>query len=535
MTPIGISLGFISGCAIGLFALSFYPSGLDAGYGWALIGLALVTALPIWLAWHERRVRLACLFLAFMLAGCGRALLIHPPIDTSDLAFYNGDERSPKVSVTGVISSEPVLTDRSQRVRIKSEEIVPAGKTSTLPVSGDMLITLPRYPAFTAGERLAISGTLTTPPNFSGFDYRAYLARIGVLSYMTFPRVRSLGPGDASWLDEPGLFIGGVRRTVSRALQRSLSEPQAALAVGVVTGDRSTIPEDVQTAFNRSGTTHILAVSGQNISLLLGAIWLFYSRGNVKRRMPVGVFILLLVILGAYTLFTGATPSVLRAALMGVLLLMGPVVGRRYDPTTAVVLSATWMTMLDPDVLADGGFQLSFMATMGITYIAPHFYTLLGLLPMPTLLKVPIAASFGAQAAVVPLAALLTRQVSFVSLPATLTAEVSLLPLMVSGMAAGILGSIFRPLGELVGLLVWPFAFWLLWWVELWGSLPWASVELESVNSSLVALYYVALGGALWLITTIGRMRVKPGKVVLGLGAAAYLALLTLAFIFLNP
>ncbi|MEO6458790.1 MAG: ComEC/Rec2 family competence protein, partial [Chloroflexia bacterium] len=170
--------------------------------------------------------------------------------------------------------------------------------------------------------------------------------------------------------------------------------------------------------------------------------------------------------------------------------------------------------------------------TMGIIYIAPHFYTLLGLLRMPTVLKLPIAASFGAQVGVVPLAALLTHQVSFVSIPATLMAEVSLLPLMISGMAAGILGSLFQPLGELAGLLVWPCASWLLWWVELWGALPWASAELESVNSSLVALYYVALGGALWLITTIGRMRVKPGKTVLGLGATAYLALLTLAAIF---
>lgn len=263
-------------------------------------------------------------------------------------------------------------------------------------------------------------------------------------------------------------------------------------------------------------------------------MWLFYSRGKVRRRMPISVFILLLVLLGAYTIFTGSTPSVVRAALMGAILLTGPVVGRRYDPTSALLLSAALMTGIDPDVLADGGFQLSFMATIGIIYIAPHFYTLLHLLRVPTLLNLPISSSFGAQAAVVPLAALLTRQVSFVSMPATLMAEVSLLPLMILGMTAGILGSLFRPLGELVGLLVWPCATWLLWWVEWWGSLPWASIELESVNSSLVALYYVALGGALWLITTIGRMRVQLSKIALVLGATAYLALLTLAAIFLN-
>jgi hypothetical protein len=105
---------------------------------------------------------------------------------------------------------------------------------------------------------------------------------------------------------------------------------------------------------------------------------------------------------------------------------------------------------------------------------------------------------------------------------------------MITGMAAGILGSLFEPLGQLAGLLVWPFASWLLWMVKWWGSLPWASVELDIVNSSFVALYYLALGIALWSITTISRMRVRPGKVVLGLAATAYLVLLTLAALLLN-
>ena len=270
------------------------------------------------------------------------------------------------------------------------------------------------------------------------------------------------------------------------------------------------------------------------VPMLVGVVWLFYSRGKIRKRMSVSVFLLLLVVLGAYTIFTGATPSVIRAALMGAVLLMGPVVGRRYDPTVALLLSGALMMEFDPDVLSDGGFQLSFTATMGIIYIAPHFYTLLARLLVPTIINLPIAASLGAQVAVVPLVALLTHEVSFVSLPATLTAGISLLPLMISGMVAGIAGSLFQPLGELAGLLVWPCASWLLWWVEWWGSLPWASIELESVNSSLVALYYVALGGALWLITTISRMRIKPGKTVLGLGAAAYLGLVTLVAIFLS-
>src|SRR5688500_14014326 len=173
------------------------------------------------------------------------------------------------------------------------------------------------------------------------------------------------------------------------------------------------------------------------VPMLIGAVWLFYRDGRNRKRMAHAVFVVVLVALSAYTLFTGATPSVVRAALMGAILLTGPVAGRRYDPASALALSAALMTLIDPDLLADGGFQLSFMATIGITYIAPHFYALLNLIRVPTFINLPVSASFGAQAAVTPLAALLTHEISFVSLPATLMAEISLLPLMITGILAG--------------------------------------------------------------------------------------------------
>jgi competence protein ComEC len=99
---------------------------------------------------------------------------------------------------------------------------------------------------------LTLSGHLTQPPSFSDFDYAAYLARQGVFSYMSFPKVANLGRNE-----EVGIaaYIVGQRASARRVLQATVPEPEASIAVGVVTGDRSSISDQVQTAFRRSGTT----------------------------------------------------------------------------------------------------------------------------------------------------------------------------------------------------------------------------------------------------------------------------------------
>jgi competence protein ComEC len=130
-----------------------------------------------------------------------------------------------------------------------------------------MYAIVPRYPELGIGETLSLSGHLTPPPTFDDFDYAAYLARQGVFSYMTFPKVVPIGHNaENGWQS----FITARRVAARATLQSAVDEPEASIAVGVVTGDRSSMSDFLQAAFRNSGTTHILAISGQNISLLVG-------------------------------------------------------------------------------------------------------------------------------------------------------------------------------------------------------------------------------------------------------------------------
>jgi competence protein ComEC len=389
-------------------------------------------------------------------------------------------------------------------MRVTAETIRLADSTLPLAIKGDLLVIVPRYPEYSFGERVSLVGKLTAPPQFAGFDYAAYLSHLGIYSYMSFPRTTSLGRSDDDW--ERGSIIA-ARASAREALQREIAEPQASLAVGVVVGDRSSMPDDLKEAFKTTGTTHILAISGENISLLVGLIWLSAGGGKGKRRMPVWLTVATIATLVIYTAFTGATASVVRAAIMGAVLLVAPLVGRRYDPLAALAVAAAGMVLVDPYVLADAGFQLSFLAMLGITTLAPPIYEFSKRMRLPAAVGLPVATTFAAQAATLPLGILLTGQFSVISPLATLTADVSLLPLMLSGIVTAFTGlvTVVSALGAISGAVAWLSASWLLWWVQFWASLPFASVRVDGFIPIYSALYYAILFPAVWLLADVRR------------------------------
>jgi competence protein ComEC len=507
MNPITLCLSWIIGCALGLLLVGVYPHGLHPGYAAAFFVLAAVATLAALIVRRDKQLLFASIIAAGALAGLARALLIHPPVTERDLAFHNGSDDSPRVVVVGKISSDPQFTDRSQRIRISAEGIQLPGDAVPRSVQGDLLAVVSRYPEHEVGAQVALSGTLTPPPTLDTFDYAAYLARQGVYSYMLFPRVAAFG----TTADE-GL-LNRTRSRVREALRLSLPEPHASLTVGVVTGDRTSIPDGVRTAFRRSGTTHILAISGQNIMLLVGIVYLFYGRAS-RRRLSWPTLLAVTALLVIYTLFTGASPPVVRAAAMGTLLLLAPVARRRPDPVASLAIAAAVMTALDPDVLADAGFQLSFAAIAGISFLAPYLYEWLQRVKVPGLLALPISVSLSAQAATLPLILAYTGQISVVSPAATLSADLALLPLMITGILTGILGSLFAPLAPILGALTWPFAAWLLWWVELWGNLPWAAFDVGRLHVAWVVAYYALFGFVVWVLSRRRREQLYASSTV---------------------
>lgn len=495
MNTVSWSLCWIVGTAAGLWLAGRAEGGLEPVYGQAMLLLALACTLPAAISWRDRQTRWAALLLMALTGSCGAGLLTNPPVTPADIAYYNTQASGPPLLIIGTMRNEPVSTDRSLRVRVSAEQVRLPGETIPDEVKGDLLAILPRYPEFDVGTRLVLSGTLTAPPNLSSFDYAAYLARQGIRSYTTFPAVKTLSQTDYSFMEA---LVSKVRPGVKAALQRAIPEPEAALTVGVVTGDRTQIADDIQISFRRSGIIHILAISGQNIAIMIGTVWLFF--GASQRRMTVLTFFIATLLIVIYTLFTGATPAVVRAAVMGAILLLAPLVNRRFDPIAALALAATVMLMVDPDLLLDVGFQLSCAAMLGISLLASPLFALTRRIRIPKVLGLPVSVSIAAQATTLPLIALYFGQVSTVALPVTLITAVALPPLMITGIAAGVCGAIFAPLAVPFGLLAWPFAAWIIWWAQAWAALPWSSLGTDNLNPIWMVAYYAFLGAIIWLV-----------------------------------
>ena len=240
-----------------------------------LIPFALMPFLP----GSRKTIVVAGLCLLVLLCGGLRFPSSLPPIDEHSLRFYN-DKGT--VEIQGMVAEESDVRDRFCLLTFSASEIIVNGETRE--VSGTVLVRVPRYPTYHYGDALNISGELETASEFEGFNYTAYLARQGIYSVIYYPAVEILDRGQGV---KPLQWIYSLRERLADSLARALPEPQGSLAQGVLLGLRGNIPDSLNSAFSRTGTAHILAISGLNISIVIA---MFLSLGVLffgRQRSPI--------------------------------------------------------------------------------------------------------------------------------------------------------------------------------------------------------------------------------------------------------
>ena len=274
---------------------------------------------------------------------------------------------------------------------------------------------------------------------------------------------------------------------------------------------------------NAAGLTHLIAISGYNVTLL--AIVIRRLAGVLLGRRAIFVVMALLPV---YAVLVGADPPVVRATIMAELVLFAWIVGRESHLLTTLMLSAAAMTLVDPEILGQASFQLSFVATLGLVTLAPRISAALDF--MPRLLAEVIAVAVAAQILVSPLLAIHFGRLSLLSVPANVMAT----PVSPLVMSTGVLTSFWSLTGlpgrELVGWTAWMPLEYLIWLSRFWGSLPLSQVRIPPVPEWTVALSYVAIGGLIWLASrpTVRESleRFKPRKWAAGLVAVGALLVL---------
>lgn len=449
---------------------------------------------------RHRGVRLASTCALFALLGALRLLSAVPAFDARHVASYND---TPDVVLEGVVADEPDVRDRFVNLRVAVRRLQVEGTWHE--VQGTVLVQAPRYPtAYAYGDVIRAQGNLETPPVFEDFSYRDYLARQGIYSLMRRPQVTRIDRGQGNPLFAAILRLKGRAQTAIAAL---FPEPEASLLTGILLGVEHGIPKGVMDAFSRTNTTHVIAISGFNITILAG-IFAAVAGRLLRRRRATPVVIAGIM---GYTVLVGASAAVVRAAIMGSLYVIAIHYGRQAHALISTVAAAMLMSLHNPWVLWDVGFQLSFAATLGLIVLVPPLERAFerGLRRVldaerarqaVRLLNDALIVTLAAQIATWPIMVYYFHQISGVGLLANLLILPVQPAVMILGGLATLAGLIWLPLGRPLAWIAWPFPMYTIRVVELMARLPYAAIELPRISATWAWGYYGVVGGGLWVV-----------------------------------
>ena len=295
---------------------------------------------------------------AVFLAGVAWEHASRPALADDAVAHFNDGV---SMRLRGVVRDDPDRGDTSQRFTVDVRTVERGG--AWVDASGGVQVTTGLLPERRAGDELQLEGQLQSPPQLEDFDYAQYLALRGVGSVMVYPDASTVGHEDQGrvrgWLLD-------ARRALSRGMGLALPEPQAALAKGVLLGERSALPAETIDDLNATNTSHLVVVSGSNVVLVAAFATLLFG-AFVRRRRAQALSIAAVV---AYAALVGFSPPVARATIMGIVLVLAGMSGRRTHGITSIVLAGALMAAWNPMVVRDVSFQLSFAATAGIITLA---------------------------------------------------------------------------------------------------------------------------------------------------------------------
>jgi competence protein ComEC len=413
---------------------------------------------------------------AFLILAFSIGILRFDISESKTRVLTNFNDNNAKIELAGYISGEPKRLVDKQRFVVLVKEIRSADYIAF--TNEKVLVTTELYPEFSYGSLISIDGKLQSPKNFDDFDYINYLSKDGIFSLSYYPKISEISQDDF-WNSEEisffenlkiGLFknIFKVKKAFEESIERAIAEPNASLINGVILGSRQNIPQDLKEAFSKTGTTHILAISGYNITIVglyISFLFMFFMR-----RQKAFWFTVLGIIL--FTILTGASASVVRAAIMSILVLLAYREGRFYNMTNSLVFAGLIMVILNPKILRfDVGFQLSFLATAGLIYLAPFIREKLERMPNFWNFKENFIATASAQLMVLPVILYNFGSFSFLSLPVNVLILPAVPITMFFGFLAGISGLVWQDFGQIIGPIAWLLAEYEILTVKLFASI----------------------------------------------------------------
>ena len=470
----------VIGFAFGIFLRSFLDIGLPE------IAFLLLLSFGVGVLWRKNS---EAVFSPHMLTVSVILFTVALGILRMDIASWSHDS-SPytsligsEVTVEGVVAREPDQRESSTHLYVRTDDEL-------------LLVIADRFESYTYGDVVEVVGELIRPEAFETdlgrtFNYPGYLEARGVRYMIRYGDVRVVATDAGNSV--LGYLLSFKHRFMEQ-VEQILPEPHVGLSEGLLLGVKRALGAELEEVFRTTGIIHIVVLSGYNIMLVV--IFVTFVLGAVLPRswqFPFGV-----ASIAAFALMVGLSATVVRASVMAVLYLIARTFNRTYMVMRALMLAGIVMLILNPYLLAfDTGFQLSFVATLGLILLASHLDSFISFVPT-WLGREFLVATIATQIFVLPI---LLYQIGEFSVVSVLV-NVLVLPMVPVAMfltfVTGMVSFVSLSLASVLGVFTYLSLAYILMVATWFAALPFSSYVVPVFPFWVVVVAYVGLGYVLW-------------------------------------
>lgn len=453
------------------------------GLGSPFAVFCAVLAMVVPLVRSVKSRALSSLFVSSVFLGCALGVVRVDVLQMKQNARTLDSLIGKAVSLQGVVVEEPDVRENYTNIILETQG-VPHGQTR-------VIARVPAYPELRYGDEVTMLGKVTVPKNLpakdnkKAFDYSAYLAKDDIFYEMYFPKVEILAHNKGNPVREK-LFA--LKEVLMKNISRTIREPEAALAGGVLLGTQESLGSELLQKFRETGVAHIVVLSGYNIAVVAGVI----SRLVVFMPFTLRLVVSALGII-FFALLVGGGATVVRATVMALIVILARAFGREGDALRVLVLAGALMVFVNPMILLhDVSFQLSFVATLALVSLVPileKYFVVVQNVMLREILMTTIATQFF----VLPLILYYMGSISLVGI----IANIFVLPFVPLAMFAVALVAVlgWAPLlGGMLAFVAYVVLAYIILAVELFSRIPFASLSGIPFSLSALIFMYALLG-----------------------------------------
>ncbi len=470
---------------LGVAAISIIDKQFDFLYLYISL-FAVIFFLIIF--WSNKKKR----FLAFIFFACILGITRYQlafPLASNHVSTYNGE----KIELTGYISAEPDVRMDGVRYIVKTQN----ADNITQSVSGRLYVKSGLYPRYSYGDVVSLDCNLKAPEPVEDFQYDKFLARYGVFSICEGARIKRVGTGEGNALFRSVLSL---KEVVAERINTLWHEPYASFMAGLLYGYRGGLGQ-LNELFSRTGVTHIVAISGYNITIIAMLLITFCLSLYIPRKRAFWFVVAGIVV---FLIFAGLSASVVRAGIMGILVLIAKQIGRLSRVGNVLALTAVIMTLHNPLILMyDAGFQLSFLSTLGLVYLSPQIGKYFSRVPEAVGLRESLIATLSATIITLPLILFQFGRLSIVAVPVNMLILWIIPFIMTIGFFAVVASFVFLPLATVIAWIAWAGMFYIVSIVTWFAELKFAAVDMRVPIYVMIMMY----AGLLYYLQKISKKK----------------------------